>query len=112
VIGAGLGAILTSIEVAVSVTGIVLLIGVPAAFALSRKITPRWNRIITVILGSLLVLQMVPQPMTVIPLYSVLANWKLLGTLPGLILRGYRPAVAVLGDAVAAVRPLHPHRFV
>jgi multiple sugar transport system permease protein len=86
VIGAGLGAILTSIEVAVSVTGIVLLIGVPAAFALSRKMTPRWNRIITVILGSLLVLQMVPQPMTVIPLYSVLANWKLLGTLRGLIL--------------------------
>jgi multiple sugar transport system permease protein len=86
VIGAGLGAILTSIEVAVSVTGIVLLIGVPAAFALSRKMTPRWNRVITVILGSLLVLQMVPQPMTVIPLYSVLANWKLLGTLRGLIL--------------------------
>jgi multiple sugar transport system permease protein len=86
VIGAGLGAILTSIEVGVSVTGIVLLIGVPAAFALSRKMTPRWNRIITVILGSLLVLQMVPQPMTVIPLYSVLANWKLLGTLRGLIL--------------------------
>lgn len=85
-IGAGLGAILTSIQVAVSVTGIVLVIGVPAAFALSRKITPLWNRIITVILGSLLVLQMVPQPMTVIPLYSVLASWKLLGTLPGLIL--------------------------
>jgi ABC-type glycerol-3-phosphate transport system permease component len=86
VIGAGLGAILTSIQVGVSVTGIVLVIGVPAAFALSRKMTPLWNRIITVILGSLLVLQMVPQPMTVIPLYSVLANWKLLGTLPGLIL--------------------------
>lgn len=86
VIGDGLGAIVTSIQIGVLVTVIVLVVGVPAAFALSRKITPLWNRIITGILGSLLVLQMVPQPMTVIPLYSVLANWKLLGTLPGLIL--------------------------
>jgi multiple sugar transport system permease protein len=42
--------------------------------------------VIAVVLAALLVLQMVPQPMTVIPLYSVLANWGILGTLPGLIL--------------------------
>jgi ABC-type glycerol-3-phosphate transport system permease component len=86
VFGSGLAAIWTSVEIAVSVTVVVLLIGVPAAFALARRISPRWNRIIAVVLAALLVLQMVPQPMTVIPLYSVLADWKLLGTLPGLIL--------------------------
>ncbi|BDZ48528.1 hypothetical protein GCM10025867_07690 [Frondihabitans sucicola] len=86
VIGQGVGAILTSLQIGVFVTVVVLLVGVPAAFALARRITPTWNRIIAVVLASFLVLQMVPQPMTVIPLYSVLAQWKLLGTLPGLIL--------------------------
>ncbi len=86
VIGSGIGAIVTSLEIGVFVTAIVLAIGVPAAFALARRITPVWGRVIAVVLAALLVLQMVPQPMTVIPLYSVLAKWHLLGTLPGLIL--------------------------
>jgi multiple sugar transport system permease protein len=86
VIGSGLGAIVTSLQIGVIVTLVVLLVGVPAAFALARRITPFWARVIAVVLAALLVLQMVPQPMTVIPLYSVLANWGILGTLPGLIL--------------------------
>jgi multiple sugar transport system permease protein len=86
VIGSGLASIVTSLQIAIAVTAVVLVVAVPAAFALARRITPLWNKIIAVILGALLVLQMVPQPMTVIPLYSVLANWKILGTLPGLIL--------------------------
>jgi ABC-type glycerol-3-phosphate transport system permease component len=86
VIGSGLGAIVTSLQIGVIVTIVVLVVGVPAAFALARRITPFWARVIAVVLAALLVLQMVPQPMTVIPLYSVLANWGILGTLPGLIL--------------------------
>ncbi|WP_431278424.1 carbohydrate ABC transporter permease [Leifsonia poae] len=86
VIGSGLGAIVTSLQIGVIVTLVVLLVAVPAAFALARRITPFWARVIAVVLAALLVLQMVPQPMTVIPLYSVLANWGILGTLPGLIL--------------------------
>jgi ABC-type glycerol-3-phosphate transport system permease component len=86
VIGSGLGAIVTSLQIGVIVTLVVLAVGVPAAFALARRITPFWARVIAVVLAALLVLQMVPQPMTVIPLYSVLANWGILGTLPGLIL--------------------------
>jgi ABC-type glycerol-3-phosphate transport system permease component len=86
VIGSGVGAIITSLEIAVFVTVAVLAIGVPAAFALARRITPLWSRVIAVVLAALLVLQMVPQPMTVIPLYSVLERWHILGTLPGLIL--------------------------
>src|SRR4051794_27725399 len=64
VIGSGIGAIITSIEIGVFVTLVVLVIGVPAAFALSRRISLGWSRAIAVILGALLVLQMVPQPMT------------------------------------------------
>ncbi|MGH1525214.1 ABC transporter permease subunit [Leifsonia sp. L25] len=86
VIGSGLGAIVTSLQIGVIVTLAVLVVAVPAAFALARRITPLWARVIAVVLAALLVLQMVPQPMTVIPLYSVLASWGILGTLPGLIL--------------------------
>jgi multiple sugar transport system permease protein len=102
VIGQGVGAILTSLQIGVFVTAVVLIIAVPAAFALARRITPLWNRIIAVVLAAFLVLQMVPQPMTVIPLYSVLASWKLLGTLPGLILADI---ALLLPFAVMLLRP-------
>ena len=102
VIGSGLGAILTSVQISVAVTAVVLVVAVPAAFALARRISPRWNQIIAVILAALLVLQMVPQPMTVIPLYSVLANWQLLGTLPGLILADI---ALLLPFAIMLLRP-------
>ncbi|MGI3785337.1 MAG: carbohydrate ABC transporter permease [Janthinobacterium lividum] len=102
VIGEGLGAILTSLQIGVFVTVVVLVIGVPAAFALARRTSPVWNRIIAVVLAALLVLQMVPQPMTVIPLYSVLASWKLLGSLLGLILSDI---ALLLPFAVMLLRP-------
>jgi multiple sugar transport system permease protein len=102
VIGQGVGAILTSLQIGIFVTAVVLAVAVPAAFALARRITPFWNRIIAVVLAALLVLQMVPQPMTVIPLYSVLAEWKLLGTLPGLILADI---ALLLPFAVMLLRP-------
>lgn len=86
VIGDGLGAIATSAQIAVLVTLVVIVVAVPAAYGLARRISPLWSRVIAVVLAALLILQMVPQPMTVIPLYSVLASWGLLGTLPGLIL--------------------------
>lgn len=86
VVRSGLGAILTSVQIAVLVTVAVLVLGVPAAFALGRRLSLGWSRVIAVVLGAFLVLQMIPQPMTVIPLYSVLARWHILGSLPGLIL--------------------------
>lgn len=102
VIGSGLGAIVTSIQIAVLVTAVVLVVGVPAAFALARKISPGWSRVIAVVLGALLVLQMIPQPMTVIPLYSVLARWHLLGSLAGLVLADI---AFLLPFAVMLLRP-------
>ncbi|TDE08008.1 carbohydrate ABC transporter permease [Jiangella asiatica] len=76
----------TSIKIAVAVTVLVLAVAVPAAYALARKVSARWSRTVAVLLGALLVLQMVPQPMAVIPLYQILAGWGLVDTLPGLIL--------------------------
>lgn len=102
VIGSGLGAIVTSLQIGVIVTVVVLLIAVPAAFATSRRITTFWARVIAVVLAALLVLQMVPQPMTVIPLYSVLASWHILGTLSGLILADI---ALMLPFAIMLLRP-------
>lgn len=102
VIGSGLGAIVTSLQIGVLVTAAVLLVAVPAAFALARRISPFWARVIAAVLAALLVLQMVPQPMTVIPLYSVLANWHILGTLPGLILADI---ALLLPFAIMLLRP-------
>ena len=102
VIGDGLGAILTSLQIGLGVTIITLLIAVPAAAALARRVSPGWNRVITVFLAALLVLQMVPQPMTVIPLYSVLASWKLLGSLGGLIVADI---ALLLPFAIMLLRP-------
>lgn len=102
VIGSGLGAIVTSLQIGVIVTAVVLLIAVPAAFAIGRRITTFWARVIAVSLAALLVLQMVPQPMTVIPLYSVLGSWHLLGTLPGLILADI---ALLLPFAIMLLRP-------
>jgi multiple sugar transport system permease protein len=98
----GIGAILTSAQVAGAVAIIVLALAVPAAYALARRVGPGWNRAISIGLATLLVLQMVPQPMTVIPLYSVLAAWGLLGTLPGLILAD---VALLLPFAIMLLRP-------
>ncbi|MFB4351229.1 carbohydrate ABC transporter permease [Microbacterium sp. CR_7] len=102
VIGDGLGAILTSVQIGIGVTAVTLLIAVPAAAALARRVSRGWNRVITVFLAALLVLQMVPQPMTVIPLYSVLASWKLLGSLGGVIVADI---ALLLPFAIMLLRP-------
>lgn len=102
VIGDGIGAIATSLQIGVGVTVITLLIAVPAAAVLARRVSAGWNHVITVFLAALLVLQMVPQPMTVIPLYSVLASWKLLGTLAGVIVADI---ALLLPFAIILLRP-------
>ncbi|WP_144875072.1 carbohydrate ABC transporter permease [Microbacterium sp. 1.5R] len=102
VIGDGVGAIATSLQIGLGVTAVTLLIAVPAAAGLARRVSVGWNRVITVFLAALLVLQMVPQPMTVIPLYSVLASWKLLGSLGGVIVADI---ALLLPFAIMLLRP-------
>lgn len=86
VIGVGSGAILTSAEIAVTVTVLVIVFAVPAAFAISTRISSTWATVSAVVLGALLILQMVPQPMAVIPLYGILAKYGLVNSLLGVIL--------------------------
>jgi len=96
------GAIATSVQIAFFVTLIVVLLAVPAAFALARRGGRIVTGVIAVALAVLLILQMIPQPMTVIPLYSVLASWGLLGSLSGLILADI---ALMLPFAIMILRP-------
>ncbi len=94
--------VLTSFKVAAAVTVLVLAVAAPAAYALGRRMGPGWARICAVVLAVFLVLQMVPQPMAVIPLYGVLAEWRLVGDIWGLVLAD----VALLAPfAVLLMRP-------
>jgi ABC-type glycerol-3-phosphate transport system permease component len=78
--------ILMSLQISVITTVLVLVVAVPAAYALGSRGTPAWRRVAGGVLTAFLLLQMIPQPMTVIPLYSVLAQWHLAGTVAGLLL--------------------------
>jgi ABC-type glycerol-3-phosphate transport system permease component len=78
--------ILTSFKIAAATTVLVLVVAVPAAYALARRISDRWAKVSAGLLGLFLVLQMVPQPMAVIPLYGILADWGLVGSMTGLVL--------------------------
>lgn len=71
-----------SVLIAVGTTALVLLIAVPAAYGLART----GGRLVAVLLGSLIVLQMLPQTATVIPLFQVFGAWHLLDSLGGVIL--------------------------
>jgi multiple sugar transport system permease protein len=71
-----------SVIIAVGATALTLVIAIPAAYALARIGGPlaTWG------LGALIVLQMMPQTATVIPLFQVFGNWGLLDNRIGVIL--------------------------
>lgn len=102
IIDEGAAAIVTSVQISVVVTVVVVALAVPAAFAAARRLNETASRIIAIALAALLVLQMIPQPMTVIPLFSVLAQWGILNTLPGLILAD---VAVMLPFAIMLLRP-------
>jgi multiple sugar transport system permease protein len=79
----GIGqAAMSTFVIAGSTTAMCLLLGVPAAFGIARSRT-RW---VPVVLAVLILLQMIPQTSTLIPLYHLLGRWNLLGSYPGLII--------------------------
>jgi multiple sugar transport system permease protein len=95
--GVGRAAVST-IVVAGGTTLVCLLLGLPAAYGLTR-----WaSMLVPVVLTLLVVLQMVPQTSTVIPLYRVLGQWGLLGTYCGLIAAD---TAMLLPFAVLVLRP-------
>lgn len=75
-------AALNSAIIAAGTMLLTVAIGVPAAYGLDRT----KGRTLSLGLGILVLLQMVPQTASVIPLYKVLGAWELLGTLPAVIL--------------------------
>jgi ABC-type glycerol-3-phosphate transport system permease component len=102
VVGEGAAAIVTSLQISVIVTVVVAALAVPAAFAAAARLSTGAGRVIAVALAGLLVLQMIPQPMTVIPLFSVLAQWGILNTLLGLIIAD---VAVMLPFAIMLLRP-------
>jgi multiple sugar transport system permease protein len=68
--------------IAVGTTLLTLVIAIPTAYGLDRT----RGAILAGGLGVFVLLQMIPQTATIIPLYRVLGSWHLLGTLPGVIL--------------------------
>jgi len=68
--------------IAVGGTAVTLFFAVPAAYALARMRTS----LVALGLGAVIVLQLMPQTATVIPLYKVLGTWGVLGSPAGVIL--------------------------
>lgn len=94
--------IVTSTQIAGATTLLVLAIGLPAAYAVARIPSSGWRHVVTATMGVLMVLQMVPQPMAVIPLFSLLARWGLVGSVTGVVLAD---VALLLPFAVLLLRP-------
>ena len=71
-----------STRVSVIATALTLLLGVPAAFALSRERFPRREGVVT----ALLAVQMVSPMILLVPIYGLVAGLRLLDTHAGLVL--------------------------
>ena len=87
-----------SLVIAVLTTIIVLVIGVPTAYGLARAN----GLVVSIALGLLMVLQMVPSTSSLIPLYRLLAQSHLTGTFLGVAIAS---AAATLPFAVLLLRP-------
>ncbi|WP_424936795.1 MULTISPECIES: carbohydrate ABC transporter permease [Bacteria] len=87
-----------SLIIAVLTTVIVLVIGVPTAYGLARAN----GLVVSIALGLLMVLQMVPSTSSLIPLYRLLAQSNLTGTFLGVAIAS---AAATLPFAVLLLRP-------
>ena len=75
-------ALLQSVTIATCTTALVLLIAIPAAYGLART----RGLLPTAALGLLIVLQMMPQTATVIPLFQAFSGWRLLDATAAVVL--------------------------
>lgn len=89
---------INSVVIAVGATAVTLFFAVPAAYALARMRTS----LVAFGLGAVIVLQMMPQTATVIPLYKVLGTWGVLGSPAGVILAD---AALLIPFSVLLLRP-------
>ncbi|HVX47289.1 MAG TPA: carbohydrate ABC transporter permease, partial [Mycobacteriales bacterium] len=102
VVGQVWPAMLNSLQIGLGTTILTLAVAVPAAYGLARRRTRAWARIVSVLLALLIILQMVPQAMTIMPLYSILAQWRLTNTIAGIV---FATSAMVLPFAVLLIRP-------
>jgi multiple sugar transport system permease protein len=93
-----LTAIGNSFVIAAGTTVVVAVIGVPAAYWLARTRA----RLLSLSLFCLILVQMLPTAVAAIPLFRVLATWRLDGSLGGVVLA---TAAALLPFAVLMMRP-------
>ncbi len=80
--GALVDALRQSVLIAVGTTAMVLLVAIPAAYGLARTRGP----LPSLGLGLLIVLQMMPQTATVIPLFGIFGSWSLLDKTLGVVI--------------------------
>src|SRR5439155_11870738 len=71
-----LQACVNSAIIAAGTTALTLALATPAAYAMARV----RGALVSVALGVVIVLQITPQPASLIPLYRVLGGWNLLGS--------------------------------
>ncbi len=94
--------ILNSAQIGLGTVALTLALAVPAAYGLARKRTPGWTKAVSILLGAFILLQMVPQPMTLMPLYRILAGWNLTNSIPGLVIAN---SAFLLPFAIILLRP-------
>lgn len=87
-----------SVLIATGTTALTLLVAIPAAYGLARTS----GRVPTLCLGMLIVLQMVPQTASVIPLFQIFGNWSLLDKTLGVIIAD---TALLIPFAVLLLRP-------
>lgn len=87
-----------SVLIAVGTTALTLLVAIPAAYGLARAS----GRLTSLGLGLLIVLQMVPQTASVIPLFQVFSSWALLDKNLGVVLAD---SALLIPFAILLLRP-------
>lgn len=80
--GALIDALVQSVVIATGTTALTLLIAIPAAYGLART----RGALPSLGLALLIVLQMMPQTATVIPLFQIFSDWRLLDSTFGVVL--------------------------
>ena len=93
-----LRAVAQSFLIASGTTLLTLALAIPAGYGLARA----GGRFTTIVLSALVILQMLPQTASVIPLFQIFAVWGVLNSLPALVLAN---TAHFLPFAVLLIRP-------
>jgi multiple sugar transport system permease protein len=93
-----LSSALSSVQIALGTTVLVLVLGAPAAYALAHH----RHVMASLAVGVVILLQMVPQATAIIPLFKILGAWGLLGSIVSVILAD---TTLLLPFAIILLRP-------